>query len=171
MKYGATQTRACGYIRCDVVSYARLIVLIRRACVRAYQMGLGKTIQCIALLGQLQATGDQKPHLIVAPVSLLANWKRELGLWLPEAHVETYHGSQKEREEMRERLKAQRPRRMIMIAAYGTWQSQSADAKKERKWLNRFNWGYVVLDEGHCIKNAKSARHQRLSQVPSQNRL
>ena len=135
------------------------------------EMGLGKTVQCIALLGQLHATGDTRPHLIVAPVSLLANWARELSLWLPDATVVTYHGSQKAREQIRDSFSAGRPNKLVMLAAYGSWQSASSDAKRERKWINKQGWGYVVLDEGHCIKNSKSARHQRLSEVSSKNRL
>jgi SNF2-related domain len=40
-----------------------------------------------------------------------------------------------------------------------------------RTFLKAFKYDYMVLDEGHSIKNAKSARFQKLSAVISANRL
>ncbi|MBS0621414.1 MAG: DEAD/DEAH box helicase, partial [Verrucomicrobia bacterium] len=42
------------------------------------EMGLGKTVQVLAFLSRLPG-----PHLIVAPTSLLFNWKREIERFLP----------------------------------------------------------------------------------------
>lgn len=47
-------------------------------------MGLGKTIQTIALLAWLACErGTWGPHLIVVPTSVLLNWKLELLRWCP----------------------------------------------------------------------------------------
>ena len=49
-------------------------------------MGLGKTIQVLALLLQMKqkiATADRKPSLLVLPASLLANWKSEIARFTP----------------------------------------------------------------------------------------
>jgi SNF2-related domain len=40
-----------------------------------------------------------------------------------------------------------------------------------RSFLKAFNYDYMVLDEGHSIKNAKSARFQKLAAVNSSHRL
>jgi SNF2-related domain len=40
-----------------------------------------------------------------------------------------------------------------------------------RSFLKAFNYDYMVLDEGHSIKNAKSARFQKLAAVGSAHRL
>lgn len=37
-------------------------------------MGLGKTIQCIALIAHLMGKGVAGPYLIVAPLSTITNW-------------------------------------------------------------------------------------------------
>ena len=50
-------------------------------------MGLGKTIQIAALLAIVQEKYAAWPFLIVAPTSLLINWKNELKKWVP--HCET----------------------------------------------------------------------------------
>jgi superfamily II DNA or RNA helicase len=59
----------------------------------ADEMGLGKTIQAIGLLlcWKAQGTGDG-PALVVAPASLLGNWRRELSQWAPGLDVYLHHG-------------------------------------------------------------------------------
>lgn len=50
----------------------------------ADDMGLGKTIQSIAFLAyMLESKKIRGPSLIVAPLTTLRNWERELGTWLP----------------------------------------------------------------------------------------
>ena len=44
-------------------------------------MGLGKTIQTIALLAHLLERGVPGPFLVVAPLSTLSNWSHEFAKW------------------------------------------------------------------------------------------
>ena len=61
-------------------------------------MGLGKTIQTIALLSYLAAeVGIWGPHLIIVPTSILLNWEIEFKKWCPSLKIITYFGSPKER--------------------------------------------------------------------------
>ena len=53
----------------------------------ADEMGLGKTIQAIAFLASLWDEGVCLPHLIVAPLSTIQNWKREFETWAPQLKV------------------------------------------------------------------------------------
>ena len=54
-----------------------------RGCVLADDMGLGKTFQLLAFMAWLvENDPDIAPMLIVAPVSLLENWKEEIGKFL-----------------------------------------------------------------------------------------
>ena len=117
-------------------------------------MGLGKTIQSIAFLGHLQSSGNQGPHLIVSPASTLENWKRELNLWLPSAAVSVYHGTLKERENMRRKMLHPD----VILTTYSYFQTESA--KQDRAFLRRFDYGCMVLDEGHSIKNSDAARNR-----------
>ena len=55
-------------------------------------MGLGKTIQCVALIAHLLTKGVGGPFLIVAPLATLPNWVREFEKWLPSHPVLRYHG-------------------------------------------------------------------------------
>lgn len=65
------------------------------------EMGLGKTIQTICFLRELQtnpSTEVRGPTLIVAPLSLIGQWKSEAALWAPDFNVVLYHGSADARE-------------------------------------------------------------------------
>jgi SNF2 family DNA or RNA helicase len=51
-------------------------------------MGLGKTVQCVSLLGVLSETvGHRGPFLVVVPLSTVPNWAREFKKWTPEARA------------------------------------------------------------------------------------
>ena len=61
-------------------------------------MGLGKTIQTIALLTYLAEFKDNPgPFLIVVPLSVLPNWIIEFDQWAPSMKVVTYKGPNKVR--------------------------------------------------------------------------
>ena len=59
-------------------------LLLHRRAVLADDMGLGKTVQAIAALRRLYRFGRIRSCLVVAPRTLLANWRRELSRWAPE---------------------------------------------------------------------------------------
>lgn len=143
------------------------------------EMGLGKTIQVISFLGALHFSNLYKPSIIVCPVTLLRQWKREAQKWYPSFHVELLHDS------------AQDPtgRKKRSESCESDYESEDADSDGERnlrskntkKWdtlINRvlrsqsgllittyeqlrllgeklldIEWGYAVLDEGHRIRN------------------
>ena len=58
----------------------------------ADDMGLGKTVQAVVALGRLWQMGDLSAALVVAPVGLLAQWRRMLREWAPELEVATIRG-------------------------------------------------------------------------------
>ncbi|KAF2292704.1 hypothetical protein GH714_027177 [Hevea brasiliensis] len=57
------------------------------------EMGLGKTIQVLSFLGALHFSNMYKPSIVVCPVTLLRQWKREAQKWYPRFHVELLHDS------------------------------------------------------------------------------
>lgn len=50
-------------------------------CLLADEMGLGKTLQVIA---HLACVNTDKPHIVIAPVSLIYNWHREIERFTPQ---------------------------------------------------------------------------------------
>lgn len=70
-----------------------------RGCALLVDMGLGKTIQTIAVLLALKKNGclDAAPALVVCPTSLITNWTREFSMFAPSLSVETVCGSASDR--------------------------------------------------------------------------
>ncbi|KAI9228431.1 MAG: SNF2 family N-terminal domain-containing protein, partial [Piptocephalis tieghemiana] len=132
----------------------------------ADEMGLGKTVQTIALLAHLAcAEGIWGPHLIIVPTSVLSNWEREFQRFAPGFHVLSYHGSARERKEKRRGWqKGTEGWAHIVITSYSLAIQDSAILRRRR-------WYYLILDEGHSIKNARSLRWQTLLTYPSARRL
>jgi ATP-dependent DNA helicase len=132
----------------------------------ADEMGLGKTIQTIAMLAHLWENKSYGPFLIAAPLSTTSNWVAEFDKWTPSIPVMLYHGDKKERERLRNtRLKnpgtAQFP---IMVTSYEI-------CMNDRKYLTSFGWQFIIIDEGHRIKNLDCRLIRELQQFQSANRL
>lgn len=132
----------------------------------ADEMGLGKTIQTIAMLAHLWENKSYGPFLIAAPLSTTSNWVAEFEKWTPSIPVMLYHGDKKERERLRNtRLKnpgtAQFP---IMVTSYEI-------CMNDRKYLTSFGWQFIIIDEGHRIKNLDCRLIRELQQFQSANRL
>ena len=127
-------------------------------------MGLGKTIQTIALLAYLAACrGIWGPHLVVVPTSCIVNWETEFKKWCPIFKVLTYYGSSKARKQLRvgwSRLNSFH----VCITSYQLV-VQDTNAFKRKRWY------YMILDEAHNIKNFKSQRWQTLLNFNTQRRL
>ncbi|PWA81798.1 hypothetical protein CTI12_AA184810 [Artemisia annua] len=109
----------------------------------ADQMGLGKTIQTIGFLAHLKGKGSDGPYMIIAPLSTLSNWANEISRFAPCLNAIIYHGSKKDREEIRMThmpftIGKKFP---IVITSYEVVMN---DAKK---YLRHYNWKYLVVDE------------------------
>jgi helicase SWR1 len=128
------------------------------------EMGLGKTIQTIALFAYLAVyRGIWGPHLVVAPTSVVVNWERELKKWCPGFKILTYTGNVVERSEKRKGWSKDNAFHVCLTS----YQLALAD----QKIFKRRPWCYLVLDEGHYIKNFMSQRWQALLSFNSQRRL
>jgi ATP-dependent DNA helicase len=135
----------------------------------ADEMGLGKTIQTIGLVAHIRQMGANGPILIVGPLSTVPNWHKEFKKWLPDMKRLIYHGSQEERAELRRktmRLKKEKnPSEFpIVITSYEI-------VMRDRCYLSRYDWQYIVIDEGHRLKNMNCKLVQELKSYKSANRL
>ena len=63
-------------------------------CILGDEMGLGKTLQVITLFASRNPY-KQAPFLVVAPVSLLENWKREINKFAPALTAFIHHGQKR----------------------------------------------------------------------------
>ncbi|KAI5785060.1 SWI/SNF chromatin remodeling complex component [Peziza echinospora] len=132
----------------------------------ADEMGLGKTLQTISFLAFLREKKTYGPFLIVAPVSTLSNWVEEIERFTPDMPAVLYHGTPQEREEIRsKRLRTPGgPDFPIVCTSYEL-------IMRDKKALQRFNWSFIIIDEGHRIKNLNCKLIRELKSYTSANRL
>ncbi|XP_039766693.1 DNA excision repair protein ERCC-6-like 2 [Ornithorhynchus anatinus] len=142
----------------------------RRGCVLGDDMGLGKTVQVISFLAAaLGKTGtwrdveDNRPDflrrrrrgdteeartrpvfLIVAPLSVLYNWKDELDTW-GYFKVAVLHGSEKDTQLSR----VKRGKCEVALTTYDTLRLSLEE-------LNSLQWSAVIVDEAHRLKNPRA---------------
>jgi non-specific serine/threonine protein kinase len=111
----------------------------------ADDMGLGKTIQVLALLLKCKAEGTAElPSLLVAPASLLANWRAEIERFTPDLRFLILHPS--EIDDPAAALAAEVDRKAdLVLTTYGMVSRLSA--LRERRWR------LVIIDEAQAIKN------------------
>ncbi len=107
----------------------------------ADDMGLGKTIQVIAALRIRRSRGALGRVLVVAPTSILDQWRREIARWAPELTAIVVRGS------AAERAWKWRAAPDVTLTSYGVLR---ADAWRQEV---RRAWDTVVADEAQRIKN------------------
>ncbi|KAL7948572.1 SNF2 family DNA-dependent ATPase [Trichoderma barbatum] len=138
----------------------------------ADEMGLGKTIQTIALIALLREQEQYLgPHLIVAPLSTLSNWMDEFHKWVPSIPIVMYHGTKTQREEIFRKeimhhLKSGRPTEKFPVVC-----TSYEMVINDHHNLSRIKWEFIIIDEGHRMKNADAKLFQQLRQFTSATRL
>nr|CAH0110344.1 unnamed protein product [Daphnia galeata] len=138
----------------------------------ADEMGLGKTVQCISLVAHLMGKGVTGPFLVCAPLSTLTNWISEFKRFTPRIPVVLYHGSQEKRNELLTELKQKfKIPGMDGTKFFPVVITSFEVVIRDRKTLARLQWRYIIVDEGHRLKNYQCRLVQELKQYPSSNRL
>ncbi|CAG7562739.1 unnamed protein product [Fusarium equiseti] len=138
----------------------------------ADEMGLGKTVQTIALIALLREQENYLgPHLIVAPLSTLSNWMDEFHKWTPSIPVIMYHGTKDDREKifrtsMQKHLNKGRPTAKFPVVC-----TSYEMVLRDQHNLSKINWEFIIIDEGHRMKNAEAKLFQQLRQFSSATRL
>ena len=111
----------------------------------ADDMGLGKTIQTIAwvLLGRTEGATDATPVLVVAPLTLLGNWRHEFAKFAPGLKVYVHQGENRQLAQGFKRMTADAD---VVITSYSL-------LVKDYSILRETSWSGLVLDEAQAIKN------------------
>lgn len=112
----------------------------------ADDMGLGKTLQTLCALG--------KGSLVVAPTSVLSNWRNEIQRFRPSLSVSVYHGIDRKLD----------PDADITLTTY-------AILRRDREKLSARTWKAAVLDEAQAIKNPTSQVAQAAFSLKAEQRV
>ncbi len=123
----------------------------------ADDMGLGKTLQVITLLAHLKAQGrlNGSCALIVAPTTLLTNWRREIERFAPALTVQVFHGTQR---------KLDPDAHDVVLTSYGL-------VRSDAKTLTKPRWGALVIDEAQAIKNPAAAQTKTVKRLKADIRI
>ncbi|KAJ5826865.1 SNF2-related protein [Penicillium robsamsonii] len=134
----------------------------------ADEMGLGKTVQAISMIAFLKEKNVSGPFLISAPLSTVSNWVDEFARWTPGIKTVLYHGSKDERAAMRNKfMKMKNQGDMDFPVVCTSYEI----CMNDRKFLAQYQWRYIVVDEGHRLKNMNCKLIKELLTYNSANRL
>ncbi|MDH3660456.1 MAG: SNF2-related protein, partial [Alphaproteobacteria bacterium] len=127
--------------------------------VLADDMGLGKTVQTLAhILVEKQCGRADRPSLVVAPTSLMANWRLEARRFAPELKVLTLHGSE------RKHAFDEIDDHDLVLTTYPL-------LRHDKDVLLGRDYHLVILDEAQNIKNPKAATTRLVHQLKARHRL
>lgn len=163
----------------DGVRWLHFLTRLGLGACLADDMGLGKTIQTIALLLQLKREGNEAdtapaeskkpgkglpPSLLVAPASLLANWKTELGRFAPSLDVFFAHPSETPAGKLKDADAASQVRgKDLVVTTYALL--------SRLPWLRESTWRLVILDEAQAIKNPAARQTRTVKALRARGRI
>ncbi|CAG09381.1 unnamed protein product, partial [Tetraodon nigroviridis] len=121
------------------------------------EMGLGKTIQVISFLAglsysKLRTRGSNYryaglgPTIIVCPATVMHQWVREFHAWWPPFRVAVLH----ETGSFSSNKKKLIPE---IVSCHGILITSYSAVRIMQDTLQRWDWHYIILDEGHKIRN------------------
>ncbi|CAG9863360.1 unnamed protein product [Phyllotreta striolata] len=137
-------------------------------------MGLGKTLQSICILAGDQFDREQKfketkspdcaplPSMVICPPTLTGHWVYEIEKFLKQKYLRPlqYNGSPTERERLRQKFKKYN----VIVASYDI-------VRKDISFFSHIKWNYIILDEGHIIKNGKTRTSVAIKALIANHRL
>jgi len=121
----------------------------------ADDMGVGKTAQVLAVLEGRRAE-SHGPSLVVAPKSLMFNWRDEAVRFTPQLRVLEHTGLARDT--------ALIPKHDLILTTYGT-------LLRDVTHLSEIEFDYVVLDEAQAIKNASTASAKAVRLLRGRHRM
>ena len=135
-------------------------------------MGLGKSLQSICIIGSKHYERAQKHHsteavdsthlpsLIVCPPTLTGHWYYEIMKFTDYLRPLQYTGNAYQRTALRSQFGTHD----VIIASYESVRADIAE-------LGSVDWLYCVLDEGHIIKNSNTKLAAAVKLIKAQHRL
>ena len=152
--------RTPAYVRADMRAYQleglRFLAQTYEdgvSAILADEMGLGKTLQTLSFISYLlRERKVSGPFLVICPLSVLSSWLVEASKFCPELRAVKLHSADAaERDRLKATLKDVDSYDLV-VTTFEMAKSQSMQSVLGgQMW-----WRYVILDEGHIIKNEAS---------------
>ncbi|WP_079474995.1 DEAD/DEAH box helicase [Marinococcus halophilus] len=135
------------------VQWMKQLASYRFGGILADDMGLGKTLQALCFIATecMEAPGEA-PFVIIAPSSLLYNWKRETERFFPSLKATVVSGTKKEREQQ---IYQQSD---IFITSYPL-------IRRDVEWYGKTFFRGILLDEAQAVKNTSSKTAKAITQL------
>ncbi len=125
----------------------------------ADDMGLGKTLQTIVYI-DINQSKALFPTIIIAPKSLVYNWKNEFQKFAPHLEVITLIGTQNERKDILNNIN----KNCIIITSYGILQ-------RDIELYENISFKNIIIDEAQAIKNPLSKNGQCVKKLKGETKL
>lgn len=151
----------------------------KAGCILGDDMGLGKTVQTIALIAKYieeakpstdksgkhavqlslfdpapAVTASKNPVLVVAPASVVHNWRNEFRHFAPSLSVLRYTGSQQERQQKTSYIQSHD----VVITTYQT-------LRNDIDVLKDYHFAIAVYDEAQAFKNRESLLYSAIASI------
>ncbi|XP_076641676.1 transcriptional regulator ATRX homolog isoform X2 [Halictus rubicundus] len=154
-------------------------------CIIAHCMGLGKSLQVIALSHTLlnyEETGIKR-IMIVCPLSTVLNWYNEFNLWLKDVEdtdIDVYELTKlKKNVERKFQLQNWHRDGGVLLIGYEMFRNLSGTNNKMRKAMKEEMLRYlidpgpdlIVCDEGHLLKNEDTALSKSMRRIKTLRRI
>lgn len=137
------------------------------------EMGLGKTVQIISFLYALDYSRihtpfgnfvGKGPTIIVCPATVIHQWVQHFHQWAPEFRVAVLHQSGRFQGDKAVLIKDVNESNGILVTTY-------LGILKYKGNLVDHHWHYLVLDEGHKIRNATAKITVAVKQIKTPHRI
>jgi len=143
----------------DGLNWLQFLREYELAGILADDMGLGKTIQALAHLVVEKLSGRMDcPSLVIAPTSLMTNWRQEAERFAPDLRVLVLHGA--DRQQHFERVAESD----LVITSYPL-------LPRDHAVLCEQQFHCLILDEAQYIKNPKTQYSQVACALKARHRL
>ncbi|MBK8638714.1 MAG: DEAD/DEAH box helicase [Chromatiaceae bacterium] len=145
------------------VAWLRFLEQLGLGACLADDMGLGKTLQAIARLVQEREEGRaMAPTLLVAPTSVIGNWRKEVQKFAPHLLVLIHHGAERAKDQ--DAFTGITAGQALVITSY-------ALVRRDQHLFTARDWHRVVLDEAQNIKNPAAAQTKAILKLRARHRL
>ncbi len=141
------------------LSWMQFLLQMKLAGILADDMGLGKTVQALAhVLKEKEEGRLNHPALVIAPTSLMHNWRREAAKFTPDLKVLVVHGPT-------------RAQHFETLASYDLVLTTYPLLARDFDVLVQQPWHLLILDEAQYIKNPRAKASQLVRKLHAEHKL